>query len=1401
MGTPTDNTTDDEDGTGPEPGGAPSVVRIFLSSPGDVVPERDTVSALVESLNLSQRDGVRIELIRWEDSYYTADSTFQDQIVSPAACDLVILILWSRIGTELAGVDYQRADGSPYRSGTEYEFEAAIEAARRTGRPDVFVYRKTAPPQIAPDDEAGNAQWRDLQAFWSRWFVDGQGHFVAAHHDFASVDAFEHKIGQHLRQWLHERRQIATITWPESKGSPFRGLEAFDAEHAAVYFGRRAAIGQALRRLRHAIAAGCGFLLVIGRSGVGKSSFVRAGLVPALQRGEAGQVGDALTCIVRGDDGCAGVMAAIAGVLGNVGPDAAGLADVDPEDGVRAVAAALRAEGGRPARRLILVADQFEGLFGLPRAEQDACASLLAGLAHCPDVVVIATLRVDFYRQYQDHAELVALKDDGVSFDLLPPTKADISDIIRGPAAAAGLQYDFDPATGNGLDDVLLEATNQADALPLLEFTLDELYKRRQAADGKGGSARLTFAAYRELGGLEGAIAERADAEFALLDPAAQAALPAVLRAAVTTAGSDGDRFIQQPMPLSRFAPGTSERRLIDRFADPRARLMVTVTQGGQQIVRLAHEALLTHWPRAVAQLERDRQLIVARARLTEQANRWHNATAERDSLLLPPGLPLSEAEAVLDQDGASLPPDVVAYIKASSSANVSRLEQETAIAKRAARRARIALVVITLLGLTTAAGAGVGFRFWQQAEEQAELAQDRATFAEEQQQAAEENQALAIDAINILVSDVVDRLRNVAGVRVEVIVDILGKAEAMLAVIEERTEEPPDMLRHRQATMHWSFSRSYQRLGEVGPALASAELARSLLEDLVADPDAPLQWRADLIRVIQHQGNIVMTQEDPLVAASMFRDAVERANALVEVDPDTVEWQRALSSSHMYLGDALLQGGAWEEGRAELAADLAISEALYDADPDNPTLARDLEVSLGRQATILQADGRLTDALEMAQRVVELAEQRLANDPDNTATVADVTHSYDAMGGILLEMERLVEAFDTYQRALEINLSMMELDPGDTGWQRAALIDYESLGEVSLRRGDLEAALEFYRLGLELQEDLSASDPGNIRWQRDLLISLFYKSYVLDLLGEYEEAREVAAERLRLARELVTAYPDVLDLRRDLSVSLETLGDRELALGNLEEARALYEESLAIVREMVELQPQNGVYINDLAFTLLWLSEIQLELGDGDAALASLDEAVQLSEQLVAENPGNVELQRDLSVMYAELGATHLNLENLDEALAAYEQDMALAQEILAQDPDNMSRQRDVALSHQTLADVYYSQGRLDAALEEFEAALRIFQTLHAAPSDSAQWHIDLINTHYWMALVEIDMERTDDALANLGKARALVNAYLEDRQDAGEVADFGLELDAMIAELRNPVPDVEPEDAPVDQ
>ena len=700
-----------------------SRLKLFLSSPGDVPRERLRAELIVDRLAQDYARYFTLETYRWEYEPMLASGHFQDSIDPPSACDIVVLIVWSRLGTSLPARttvrEYSGLDGRTPVTGTEWEYEDALRAARERGTPDIIAFRKTSEVRLdAVDAELrarGILQLDALDAFWKLRFAN-KGEFISGYKTYNTIEEFDALLESSLRK-LIERRVLALAAGPSSltqiKGSPFRGLRPYEFGDADIFHGRGGLVAEATERLAAHAREGTAFLLVAGPSGSGKSSLVKAALVPKLMK-------------PRRIEGVSFLRRALFRPSANGGDLFLGLADaltrlealpelLAPGQAIGGLAAHLRESAAAPgfvfagalgfvtarAReagrlldfesvKLVLVIDQLEELFtsiDIPAADKTLFSRLLRALAHSSEVWIVATLRDDFWPQFAAVPELVELAGGQGRLDIASPSPAEIAEIIRKPTLAAGLDFEAHPLSGLGLDSVLAQdSSTEPGVLPLLSFTLDTLYAVDVAA---AGGTQLTFVSYEALGGLRGAIAKRAETIVAGLPEGARAALPRVLRT-LTTQGSKV--AVARSASLAAFADASAPRLVVDALLA--GRLLVATNEGGTPMVRLAHEALLTHWDRAREQLITDRRDLETRTLVEAQELRWTAADSKAKPALLLRDPDLAGACDLARRWGDELPGDIAGFI---------------ALSARAARRATVrrwtiaAAVMVCLLALTAA--------------------------------------------------------------------------------------------------------------------------------------------------------------------------------------------------------------------------------------------------------------------------------------------------------------------------------------------------------------------------------------------------------------------------------------------------------------------------------------------------------------------------------------------------------------------------------------------------------------------------------------------------------------------------------------------------------------------------
>jgi conflict system STAND superfamily ATPase/TIR domain-containing protein len=493
---------------------------------------------------------------------------------------------------------------------------------------------------------------------------------------------------------------------PSASINPFRGLEVFDEAHAEFFFGRDALTQQLVEQLREDR-----FLAVMGPSGTGKSSVVRAGLVPQLRQG-ALPASDTwhVTLLRPGSHPLESLAARLVPILEMPGSPVAeqgAILDVLTRDerGLHNAVTTLLAEDAVD-RRVVIVVDQFEEVFA-PDCDAQQRDRFVANLLYASSIaggqtVVVLTMRADFFGKVAaipDLAARIADRDVLVS----PMSDVELREAIVKPAQRVGLEFE------KGLVDTILDDLGAGPGvLPLLELTLLELWEGRRGH-------WLTVDRYREIDGVQGAIAKRAETAFGRLTADQQrTARRVLLRLTSPGEGTEDSRRRATLAELVPTGPDAGDARaVIDELTN--ARLLTTSDEPGGEVVDVAHEALIRSWPRLHQWIEEDPAGLRVHRRLTETANAW--AASGKDPSDLYRGARLDEALKWASRD----PEDVSESERAFLDASVAQRDRE---ARSRERRRLIIGAGIGIAVFAVAVTAVVALVNWQQAESERQVAE-----------------------------------------------------------------------------------------------------------------------------------------------------------------------------------------------------------------------------------------------------------------------------------------------------------------------------------------------------------------------------------------------------------------------------------------------------------------------------------------------------------------------------------------------------------------------------------------------------------------------------------------------------------------------------------------------------
>jgi tetratricopeptide (TPR) repeat protein len=734
---------------------------------------------------------------------------------------------------------------------------------------------------------------------------------------------------------------------------PYRGLDAFREEDAALYFGRGSVndpntpLGELVRKIGEH-----NFVAIVGRSGSGKSSLVFAGLLPTLRQ-RRDQFWD-IVSLRPGADPLRALAEAfnppkaeesLLAYADRISKDTETLRKSDDPQLLKHLVNHHLKTDGKGNERLLLYVDQWEELYAqAPRPEDRDRADkhrsdverftslLLAATESHPDrpavCTVVTSVRADFYDHLIRQKQMAPLLPRQ-QVNIGAMSKEELRRTIVEPAAKAGLT--FDPAT---MVNRIIEETGQDEGmLPLLQYALKETWANR---DGN----RLTAAAYEQAGGVKGAIIKTADKAFAALSPAEQHAASQLFLRLVSPGEGQEDSRIRAAKPSD-----TLQQKIVEQFSGPRVRLVVTGSDSsGHGTIEVAHEALIRTWPRLRSWIDDNRSKLRARAAILQSKNVW-DSNGKRADLLLRSGYEIERARELMRDPGDVSVEDVKDYV-----------EQSEQRENRARLWNLIVMIVVGSLGVSGIAF-GIAFLiFFQQA---------RSNF-----QQAQTNLHAGANALSTL-TDVIDK-RLLPTARVAEVDDLMAAAQSAVKQFpEEAAADPSVALGLARLKLTFADLEKLRKLGNAPTVLNDAKSAVASLEQVLKTNKDDKNAQFDLAHGHLLIG-FVLTDSDPPQAKAHLQTSVEELRALVApLDSDKTEpyWVQELCLAEQYLGDLLIDRFNDTQAAKDMYDQAQTRlQALRDANPKAYGVDRNIAWAINKHGDVLLRDRDTSGALHAYQ-------------------------------------------------------------------------------------------------------------------------------------------------------------------------------------------------------------------------------------------------------------------------------------------------------------------------------------------------------------------------------------------------------------------------------------------------
>ncbi|WP_102795330.1 winged helix-turn-helix domain-containing protein [Bowmanella denitrificans] len=842
--------------------------------------------------------------------------------------------------------------------------------------------------------------------------------------DSASAPRFIETIrkrGYRILAEVRSEQHVANAPKPEAwqGGCPYPGLGAYSTTESSIFFGRTRQTAAVLDSVSRQVALNKSLCVILGASGTGKSSLINAGVIPVLQR----------------DHGYQGIRVMSSATLDFAETSASRLFldiasamldwEIDDKPVLYDKSAQCLAESlvlhsseflkecqqvltaseiQTDKKRLLLFLDRIEVLLSRPEFEslRQQFFDVVNWLACSGQLIVICACRNDFYPLLANQPVLMSVKASGGHFDLLPPTRSELMQMIRMPAMVAGLKWQTDAGSAMSLDEMLCnDAASHPDSLPMLQYSLQELYLHRDNKDC------MLLSVYRELGGIEGAIGRKAEEVYQSLPQDQQQALGFVLWQLISL-GQDAKTVTSRAALWGQLANG-HQKALVQAMVE--SRLFVSHLLHQQPSFSLAHEALLRGWTRAKEWIAAHTDSLVVFSRLQLQASRWHKEH-QNPAFLLPSGKPLDEALALQANSLFKLDEPSKALIRAS------KKRQTRGLWMVRATLAMFCLLTLTSLWLSV------------KSHRAEELAMQRRLEAE--------------NLLGFMVGEFADKLRSVK--RMDLLDGISNKALEYFSLQADIPLSDTPWLRlpvSQHSTASLQYAKTLMAMGEVAYYRAKEEEARQAFSSAQKLFVSLLEQAKDVHLLKQAGANafwlgqLAYDAGEWQQAEQHFMQYLQYSQDMQALSPGDPDAWLELSYAHNSLGSLLLERHDYKQAQTHFEQSLKLKERALKLLPDDATILIDRADTLSWLATTQEHLGKIENAielLEMAQQTLNLV---LTSRPDDAAVMEGLLYGNLKQAELQSFKGDLLASYQFGDKALHYVELMIEQDSENMLWQQ----------------------------------------------------------------------------------------------------------------------------------------------------------------------------------------------------------------------------------------------------------------------------------------------------------------------------------------------------------------------------
>jgi tetratricopeptide (TPR) repeat protein len=914
------------------------------------------------------------------------------------------------------------------------------------------------------------------------------------------------------------------------QSSPFKGLFPFGESDASRFFGREEAVQSLLEMVKHNR-----LIVIAGPSGSGKSSLILAGLLPRLKAGAltGSEAWHYLPTIVPGSDPASSLLLAAC-------PSGLNVMDwiADQRLHLKKYPDAFKdlvhvTSSGTDDRPVFVVVDQFEELFTLT-TDMGTCTQFVDSLlslakAAPPDDRLIVVLREDFLERAKQFSGLI-----GLAALFRPPifTSRELRNVVEEPAKNIGLKFE-----SGIVDDLIKEVINDPSALPLLQFTLKQLWEHRE-------HNRITWTSYRHVGRPSEALKRTAEEVFTNLktfenQTAAQAIFLTLVQQSV------GDEFVRKRVrrdTLKSLVASDRVNRVLNRLVDAGLVVKTSGVEDGDDRFEVAHETLIRNWPRLSTWLHEYKQKFETKLRLLATARLWQESGRKSGYLLS--GEALREAEQYTD--GA---PDLTELINASKTK------------ARQIARVKLGGVLSVILMLLFSIS----------------LLMD--------------NNRQLISSVAILSLSIQELGQIIANASQSSSLSAEDRAKILMATrtsyqhLADQLKDHPEYT-HTLISLFNDISDLNSDAENWEESAKTASEAQALAQSLVnKKPDDPELQRL-LYRSTWLLADALAESNQVHSAELEYQHALDIAATLVHLTNGDLNSNRAIAFIEPKLGDICVieknTDCALDHYRKAFAINQKLLSGLAEDDAARPEVQRDLAANRIRIGDVLSKQGQLDEALNEYKAAAAIDEQLVTAFPKDLTYNSNLSRVYNQMASVHEQQGDLPTVMTLYQKSLDIRRKLARIDPSNNTWLDYLATQYGKVGDLLVKTHDDPGAITNYKSAENVWDILRTRMPDKLDWMQqsaDVLQKLI--SLLLAQSGAATAQNQMiigyGQTALKLRSSLARNSPNSGLRAGELATAYINLGGAYKAINNDPEALQQYKEAQSVIDNFTRSHPSDS--------------------------------------------------------------------------------------------------------------------------------------------------------------------------------------------------------------------------------